>query len=323
MSFEVSVNDLLLAFPSLRPFVRTAVVLREEEGTPEAGDSSIGGPLLWPADEPWPMCAEQHLVELRKPFPPEHTEALTELHRKEMEAMYQSVELTADEHELMLSLFEGGTMAIDWVAMETYGPVQEVPAAEVAVVPVAQVFAADVPGDWWPEGKDLLQVLWCPNDHSELVGRDGYYGAPAVLLIWRTTADIHEVLTVPAKPRICDDTFYLPKPCMLHPARTPDLPTPGELPADLQEQADTWANSQGVDYAQVACLQGWKIGGWPFWNGADPQEINCSVCHSPMRLFFNISSVGAPQVNVGRWGDLGIFACPTDLSHPIHSQVVQ
>ncbi|WP_226962484.1 hypothetical protein [Streptomyces sp. C8S0] len=23
-------------------------------------DSSVGGPLLWPADEPWPYCEEQH-----------------------------------------------------------------------------------------------------------------------------------------------------------------------------------------------------------------------------------------------------------------------
>ncbi|MFD8975562.1 hypothetical protein [Streptomyces sp. NPDC059593] len=23
-------------------------------------DSSVGGPLLWPADEPWPYCEEPH-----------------------------------------------------------------------------------------------------------------------------------------------------------------------------------------------------------------------------------------------------------------------
>jgi hypothetical protein len=32
--------------------------LHPRTGTPTIADSSIGGPLLWPADEPWPMCTD-------------------------------------------------------------------------------------------------------------------------------------------------------------------------------------------------------------------------------------------------------------------------
>ncbi|MFB7608990.1 hypothetical protein [Streptomyces gardneri] len=29
-------------------------------GAPTVHDSSVGGPFLWPADEPWPYCEERH-----------------------------------------------------------------------------------------------------------------------------------------------------------------------------------------------------------------------------------------------------------------------
>lgn len=43
-------------FPELAPLARTAVRLHPRVGEPTAHHSSVGGPLLWPADEPWPTC---------------------------------------------------------------------------------------------------------------------------------------------------------------------------------------------------------------------------------------------------------------------------
>lgn len=40
----------------LTPFARTAVRLHPRPGAPSVHDSHIGGPLLWPADEPWRYC---------------------------------------------------------------------------------------------------------------------------------------------------------------------------------------------------------------------------------------------------------------------------
>ncbi|MBA9003079.1 DUF1963 domain-containing protein [Thermomonospora cellulosilytica] len=45
-------------FPELRSLARTTVRLHPRPGRPGTTESSLGGPLLWPADEPWPHCAE-------------------------------------------------------------------------------------------------------------------------------------------------------------------------------------------------------------------------------------------------------------------------
>lgn len=49
----VNVEEL---FPEVVPFRQEAVRLHPHAGEPTHHDSSIGGPLLWPAREPWPTC---------------------------------------------------------------------------------------------------------------------------------------------------------------------------------------------------------------------------------------------------------------------------
>ncbi|MET8751473.1 hypothetical protein ABZW32_15440 [Streptomyces sp. NPDC004667] len=52
--------DVAAVFPQLAPLARTATRLHPRPGSPAPHDSSVGGPLLWPADEPWPHCDEGH-----------------------------------------------------------------------------------------------------------------------------------------------------------------------------------------------------------------------------------------------------------------------
>lgn len=53
--------DVAAVLPALTPLARTATRLHPRPATPTRHDSSVGGPLLWPADEPWPYCrAEDH-----------------------------------------------------------------------------------------------------------------------------------------------------------------------------------------------------------------------------------------------------------------------
>ncbi|MFE9423065.1 DUF1963 domain-containing protein [Kitasatospora sp. NPDC006697] len=65
--------DVEAVFPELAPFRRTAVRLHPRAGRPTCRQSSVGGPLLWPADEPWPRCPEHAgvamvpVVQLRAP----------------------------------------------------------------------------------------------------------------------------------------------------------------------------------------------------------------------------------------------------------------
>lgn len=48
--------DTAAIFPELEGQSRTTVRLHPRRGEPAITDSSMGGPLLWPADEPWPSC---------------------------------------------------------------------------------------------------------------------------------------------------------------------------------------------------------------------------------------------------------------------------
>ncbi|MEE1782085.1 DUF1963 domain-containing protein [Streptomyces sp. SP17BM10] len=50
--------DVEELFPELAPFRRETVRLHPRSGRPTCRDSSVGGPLLWPAREPWPQCPE-------------------------------------------------------------------------------------------------------------------------------------------------------------------------------------------------------------------------------------------------------------------------
>ncbi|MEU2549917.1 hypothetical protein ABZ618_31600 [Streptomyces roseolus] len=47
-------------FPKLAAFRGVATRLHPRPGRPDASVSSVGGPLLWPAGELWPVCAEPH-----------------------------------------------------------------------------------------------------------------------------------------------------------------------------------------------------------------------------------------------------------------------
>ncbi len=61
LTTPVAPVDVAALFPELAGQSRTTVRLHPRRGAPTAADSSMGGPLLWPADEPWPHCeARQH-----------------------------------------------------------------------------------------------------------------------------------------------------------------------------------------------------------------------------------------------------------------------
>lgn len=51
--------EILAKFPELTALGRTATRLHPRRGTPGIGDSHVGGPLAWPADEPWPVCTRE------------------------------------------------------------------------------------------------------------------------------------------------------------------------------------------------------------------------------------------------------------------------
>lgn len=57
--------DIAALIPELMPLARPVVRLHPRPGSADPRTSSVGGPFLWPADEPWPMCpTTEHHVSL-------------------------------------------------------------------------------------------------------------------------------------------------------------------------------------------------------------------------------------------------------------------
>ena len=241
--------------PELAPYGRPAARLWVERGTPGVGDSSIGGPLLWPADEPWPHCTEPE-VEDHDPSP--------------------------------------------------------------AMVPLAQIHAHDVPGPWWPDGMDVLQLLWCPFEHWDAPVNQSDL-CPIVELRWRrAAAHAGAAQADPPEPSEFAEEEFLPEPCVFTVEHLVDFPYREELPPELRPalgQLLLATDPEGGD--SITRVAGWKLGGWPSWHLNYPRVIGCESCGQPMTLLFTIASDNAPGIQVGRWGELRLFTCPTDHTHPL------
>ncbi|MGK5630315.1 hypothetical protein [Streptomyces sp. URMC 123] len=329
MTVPASVESLMADVPAFAAHARPATLLRPEAGDPGVRDSSVGGPLLWPEDEPWPVCRGPHVVQVREKLSDEDRETwqridreMRERHRRDPDRGY---EITHEDALTQTRIMDGAS-ALDMIAWERMRWVQDTSGPAVPMVPVLQLYAADAPGGLRPEaldplpaGTDLLQVLWCPNDHSELPGQSDYWG-PAVEVRYRSSSTVGAVLD-PPRPERADDA-YLPRPCTVAPQPIVDLPDADELPEALYEEGCAWAEARGVEFERtLSCRPDWKLGGWPSWHLTDLVPIDCS-CGARMRLFLTVDSGhDGPAVRVGRFGELRVFTCPTDPSHPLRLNI--
>ncbi len=286
-------------FPGIEEYAATATRLHPRGGCPDPGGSHVGGPLRWPAGEPWPTCDADHVVATEVPIPAPLLRRLERLRAADPARRwpgYQAVlaELASQGPGFVGISRRGGGSALYQVSRP-----QPVPSPLVAV---AQLRAADVPDlrppPGTPPGTDLLQVLWCPNDHD--IG--GGSLAPAATLRWRREAEVTSVLGRPPAPATVGHRAYLPRPCVLHPEQVVEYPWWQQLPADLGQQVRCWdAEHDGRYHRQLAAAPGWKVGGWPQWPTTDPLPLYCTGCGDPMRQLLQIDS--------GEWGDPGRW-CP-------------
>ncbi|WP_431676747.1 hypothetical protein [Kitasatospora sp. KL5] len=314
---DAGVAVLLSEIPAFAGHLRAATLLRPRAGTPVREDSSVGGPLLWPAGEEWPLCTAAHLVETREKLTDRERETCLRIDRERREWHVRhpdrpyrlSAEDAAEQTRVM-----AGAGVLDLIAWERVRWVPDTTGSGVPMVPVVQLFARDVPGVPWPPGTDVLQLLWCPNDHAEQPAQPGYWG-PAVDLRFRASQAVRQHRVPPPRPDRADRS-YLPHPCTVAPVRIAELPDPDELPAELSEAGEAWAEEHGVEFHRcLACRPGWKVGGWPSWHQTDLVPVECD-CGAAMRLLLTLDSGGDPHLNVGRFGELRVFTCPVDGSHP-------
>ncbi|MFF2743952.1 hypothetical protein ACFVVA_00255 [Kitasatospora sp. NPDC058048] len=316
--------DVTAHFPELAPMARTAVRLHPRAGEPTAAESSIGGPLLWPEREPWPTCPE-HGGPSQFGATPEDVR----LKRRIIAEMWRRPDtgggdpLSPEERATVERVHRGSEIAQS-------GP--------VPMVPVAQLYAADVPGLPCPDGTDLLQVLWCPFDH------DDEDCLPRTELRWRAAAEVTDPLETAPQPSVIGNEEYLPAACVLHPETATEYPAPHELPKELRERIHAWEDRHDLVYQyDLAVAPGCKAGGHAPWSFSDPgHPMACAECGSGLRPLLTLNgnewdggsggwrpeeesgytgphSLGpatATQLGIGRSGSLQVYVCTTSSEHP-------
>ncbi|MEV0649188.1 hypothetical protein AB0I28_28430 [Phytomonospora sp. NPDC050363] len=213
----------------------------------------MGGPLLWPAGEAWPVCGS--------PVP--HDAAIGSVAGVRRERLLvarrdlgraegrQSAEVEAELKEL-------------WLAQRAAGAVRRDPEAPQALIGVAQLYARDVPDLRRPEGTDLLQMLWCPYEHADAEH------LPAVRLVWRDSAAVTETVPDPSPGVGVQEGGFVPEVCSVFPETVVEYPPEPliglDLPADFDDPDEPWAIADG-----------WKAGGWGGYCGVtDPVIPECA-----------------------------------------------
>ncbi|MFD7450809.1 hypothetical protein [Kitasatospora sp. NPDC059827] len=345
--------DVEALFPELTAHRGTTTRLHPRPGRPDATVSSVGGPLLWPSDEPWPVCTDPHNHRRG------HRPADIHERRRILDAAWRRDPATGptdEERQLLKELErrhrveEGGTAA-----------------DPLPLIGLAQLYRAQIPDlPAGPDGCDLLQVFWCPFD-AHGPGRTGML----LDLRWRRSWEVADVLADPPRPQVVGYEGYLPQPCVLHPEQVATYPFAGLLPEDLGARIDAWEEAleeaaeqaagagagAGADGDGDGCGDGegdgeeplgyqddlsippgWRAGGFASWHVTDPAPMDCPACAAPMHLLLTVdssewdggtgswkpleeerdprSSSTPTGVTVGRWGELNVFACPADPAHP-------
>ena len=198
-----------------------------------------------------------------------------------------------------------------------------------AMVPVLQINKRDISELPFPNGSDLLQILWCPYTLHDL----GDIGCgPKIHFVWRNTSDSSppflSLEEIPEPNEDVIDEEMTPVECKLHPERVKEYPDIGTLELEnnynreFLSKIEEWIQKNvaldvcilttklralgHTDLNQdslFAYCSSWsaspscKVGGYPTW--IDNLYIpKCSECNLDMQLMISISSNGGYR---SRW----------------------
>ncbi|NEC67534.1 hypothetical protein [Streptomyces sp. SID9727] len=309
-------------FPELAPYRARTTRLHPRPGRPGIRDSHIGGPMLWPADEPWPLCREPH--------------------RRETEG-YAPEEI------------RGARAAGAWPPSRPW-PTEET-AADGGPAPfmgLAQLFRRDIPGlACGPDGADLVQLFRCPFTHGPYMERRYHLRRRQAA---RTERAEHFLAAPPRTPLLRWED-ELPEPCVLHPEEVDTYPWAEDdtLPPSLIARIDAWDDAQAAEHGSdapnyqydLSIPPGWRVGGYPSWASTGPMAVTCAPCGMPMELLLTadgcetdggshswapredrdpllkgkasirggVSVTRPTRLRFGRDRDLHVFVCPKVPGH--------
>ncbi|MEU5055621.1 MULTISPECIES: hypothetical protein [unclassified Streptomyces] len=311
-------------FPELSALRRTATRLHPRRGTPSVHESSVGGPMLWPRGEPWPVCAIPH----KRGSGYRYSDVLRE--REILERAWRRDPRSGPNREEreMLAGFKRGRHAPHLADTDP-----------IPMIAVAQLYRRDVPG--LPESGegDLLQVFWCGFErHGESRHE------PHVQLRRRRSQDVTRTLDQQPAPEVVGRGELVPSACALFPEEVVEHPYLEDLDPALQDRIDAWEGpeeDEGPQYiSDLSTAPGWKVGGYIAWNLTGPASLNCSACATELlplltadrrewdpattswipyedREVSTVRRDNVPtRVSPGR-GRLTIAVCPRDPHHPL------
>lgn len=288
--------DILAVVPELVVYAKDAIRLHPRRGVPGPAASSVAGPMLWPADEPWPTCQLPHMVQIEREATAEElgmfrrSDEDREQWFAQMAARFPDWAADPDSPlGRMAAMGRGaaGARRPGGTTVRTWAPVT--PDKPVALLPVVQLHAADIPEVRFPVGTDMVQILWCPYRHPDVPGMHEHYSGPAPKVIWRAAGSLTDTV-FPARDAVAGDGFAL-EPCVLHPERITEYPDIEDLPESLQSRIDAWeeglGEGSGYDYRNdLSVAPGLKTGGWPYWPHC-PRPVQCG-CGSEMSLLLTM-----------------------------------
>ncbi|MGW1892359.1 hypothetical protein ACWCP6_19215 [Streptomyces sp. NPDC002004] len=145
--------DVTALFPQLAPLARKAIRLHPRPGSPSPHDSSVGGPLLWPADEPWPYCAAPH----------EWHEAMVDDWHEHPNAMLPVAQLYVRDVPLLRPPGQTDLLQVLWCPFE-HPPEYKPPTAL-----------------FWRSAAEVTDILTAPPEPYEVQYDDSYLPEPCVL----------------------------------------------------------------------------------------------------------------------------------------------
>jgi uncharacterized protein (TIGR02996 family) len=156
----------------------------------------------------------------------------------------------------------------------------------VPLAPILQLRVGDAPGLPFPPGTDLMQLFWVPLLATE-------YG-PEPFVFWRRTADV-------VRPRRDEPSIpysewgLIPNPCRVYPEQIVEYPDHIDLayraPAELRKRIKGWYRGrpdESYDYGWSVC-SGAKVGGYPWVNQSDCEEVHRESDGRPMELLLSLS----------------------------------
>ncbi|MET9693702.1 hypothetical protein ABZY81_35625 [Streptomyces sp. NPDC006514] len=302
--------EVTALFPQLAPLARPAVRLHPRPGSPSAHDSSVGGPLLWPADEPWPYCHESH---------------------DQVEQLYEAygVNVSSD---------------VDWHP----GPNPMVPVAQLYVrdIPVLRPPGrADLLQVLWcpfehePDLKPPTALFW----RSSAEVTDILAAPPGPFAV-----EYGEYVPRPCVLAPEQITEY-PNPLELSAELREQLRDWSRWQAAGSGVDSSYAPYPESFYgSRLSLAPGWKVGGWAPWGLTDPVARFCSACDAGMVPLLTICSgewdrgtrswipyedqsvaqqggdieSNPPEVQVSKGDHLQLYVCPESPEHP-HASLIQ